>query len=142
MVAPDLEHGRYTTDLPVADQVAIAIHILGRNVMQSDSARLAGCHQSTVSRVLMALVNAINRRATRFITWPDEQEGLNINNSFYRKYGLPGITGIIDGTYCRIQRPKYAEGDYICREGCHSLNVGIVVDYDMKIRWVCAEWPG
>ncbi|VDO73974.1 unnamed protein product [Haemonchus placei] len=74
MVAPDLEHGRHTTDLPVADQVAIAIHILGRNVMQSDSARLAGCHQSTVSRVLMAFVNAINRRATQFMNWPDEQE--------------------------------------------------------------------
>ncbi|XGW20128.1 hypothetical protein V3C99_003730, partial [Haemonchus contortus] len=142
MVAPDLTHGRHTTDLPVADQVAIAIHLLGRNVMQSDSARIAGCHQSTVSRVLMAFVNAINRRAARFINWPDEQEGLNISNSFYQKYGLPGITGIIDGTHCRIQKPKYAERDYICRKGYHSLNVGIVVDYEMKIRWVCAKWPG
>ncbi|VDO73975.1 unnamed protein product, partial [Haemonchus placei] len=44
-------------------------------------------------------------------------------------------TRIIDGTHCRIQRPKYAERDNICREGCHILNKRIVVDYDMKIRW-------
>ncbi|XGW22608.1 hypothetical protein V3C99_005097 [Haemonchus contortus] len=81
MVAQDLVHGD-TTDLPVAGHMAIAIHLLGRKVMQSDSARLAGCHQSTVSRVSMAFVNAINRRATRFINWPDEQEGSNISDSF------------------------------------------------------------
>ncbi|KAK6021484.1 hypothetical protein OSTOST_12843, partial [Ostertagia ostertagi] len=110
--------------------------------MQSDAARLAGCNQSTVSRVLKNFVRAINRRASEYISWPSERESIGINASFYSRYHLPGIVGIIDGTHCRIQRPTHNEEDFVCRKGYHSINVGVVVDYNMKVRWVCANWPG
>ncbi|KAK6022536.1 transposase, IS4 family, partial [Ostertagia ostertagi] len=129
-------------DLTVADQVAISIHLLGRNVMQSDSARIAGCHQSTVSRVLFTFVRALNRRAARYIHWPTEVEKARIRQQFYRRFGVPGVTGVIDGTHCRIQRPTEGEEDYVNRKGYHSLNVGVVVDYDLKVRWVNSMWPG
>ncbi|KAK6017277.1 transposase, IS4 family, partial [Ostertagia ostertagi] len=129
-------------DLTVADQVAIGIHLLGRNVMQSDEARITGCHQTTVSRVLMGFVQALNRRAHQYIFWPTEEENIQIRRSFYRKYRLPGICGIIDGTHCRILKPSIAAEDYVCRKGFHSLNVGVIVDYEGRVRWACARWPG
>lgn len=143
MVQADLEPvGRQRTCMTVADKVAMAIHLLGRNVMQSDSARLAGCHQGTASRVLMAFVRAMNKRAAQFIRWPEPGECAELRRLFFRTYGLPGVVGIIDGTHCRIQRPTVNEEDFVCRKGYHSLNVGMVVDYHKKIRWVCANWPG
>ncbi|VDO72761.1 unnamed protein product [Heligmosomoides polygyrus] len=143
MVQADLEPvGRQRTCMTVADKVAMAIHLLGRNVMQSDSARLAGCHQGTASRVLMAFVSAMNKRAAQFIRWPEPGECAELRRLFFRKYGLPGVVGITDGTHCRIQRPAVNEEEFVCRNGYHSLNVGMVVDYHKKIRWVCANWPG
>ncbi|KAK6037005.1 hypothetical protein COOONC_25490 [Cooperia oncophora] len=76
------------------------------------------------------------------IHWPNERESADIRRAFYRRYRLPGIVGVIDGTLCRIQRPTEAEEDYVCRKGYHSLNVGVIVDHEMKIRWVCSRWPG
>ncbi|WKY10752.1 hypothetical protein Q1695_002820 [Nippostrongylus brasiliensis] len=143
MVEEELEaRGGQHFVMTVADKVALGIHLLGRNVMQNDSSRLAGCHQATASRALMAFVQAINKKAAGFISWPDPQECRELRQLFYRKYGLPGIVGIIDGTHCRVQRPVDNEEDFVCRKGYHSLNVGMVVDFEKKIRWVNASWPG
>ncbi|KAL6742093.1 hypothetical protein Aduo_015287 [Ancylostoma duodenale] len=130
------------SDLPVADQVALAIHLLGRNVMQADCARIAGCNQSTVARTLVNFVEALNRRTHRFIYWPKEEESRKIKGDFFRKYGVPGIVGIIDGTHIPIIGPSENEEDYVNRKNYHSLNVGVIVDYDGKIRWVSTKWPG
>ncbi|KAK6030971.1 hypothetical protein OSTOST_02881, partial [Ostertagia ostertagi] len=59
---------------------------------------------------------------------------------FFDKYRILGIAGVVDGTHCRIQRPHVAEGDYVNRKGYRSLNVGMVVDYDLRIRWVNSKW--
>ncbi|KAK6018259.1 hypothetical protein OSTOST_16167 [Ostertagia ostertagi] len=143
MVASDLEHLQTRgVNLTVASQVSLAIHLLGRNVMQRDEALIAGCSQPTVSRVVAAFVKAVNRRASNYIRWPSGRESVAIRQSFYRKYHIPGIVGVIDGTHCRILQPTRDEGDYVNRKGYHSLNVGIVVDYDMRVRWVCSKWLG
>ncbi|VDO36668.1 unnamed protein product [Heligmosomoides polygyrus] len=143
ILAADLSHttGR-GTDLPVALQVALCIHLLGRNVMQSDSARIAGCNQATVSRILDRFLQALNSKAERFIYWPRGGESTEIQRAFYRKYGIPGIVGIIDGTHVRIIAPADSEEDYVNRKGFHSLNVGVVVDFDGRIRWLSTKWPG
>ncbi|KAK6023833.1 hypothetical protein OSTOST_10369, partial [Ostertagia ostertagi] len=35
-----------------------------------------------------------------------EVEKARIRRQFYRRFGVPGVTGVIDGTHCRIQRPR------------------------------------
>ncbi|EPB74121.1 hypothetical protein ANCCEY_06792 [Ancylostoma ceylanicum] len=117
MLQEGLEHhtGR-SSDLTVADQVGICIHLLGCNVMQSDAARIAGCNQATVSRALEAFLAAMNDVAERFIRWPDSDECAAIRRSFFHSHGLPGIVGIIDGTHCKIMRPSNDAEDYICRK--------------------------
>lgn len=128
------------TVMTVADKVALGIHLLGRNVMQRDSAYIISCHQGTVSKALMEFVRAINKRAPEFIPWPNAQECRELRMSFYRRYRLPVVIGVIDGTHCCIQRPHEHKEDYVCRKGYHSLNIGMVVDFDRKIRWVCMRW--
>ncbi|KAK6019521.1 hypothetical protein OSTOST_14841 [Ostertagia ostertagi] len=123
-------------NMSVADQVSMSIHLLGRNVMQSDAARLAGCNQSTVSRVLKNFVRAINRRASEYISWPSERESIGINASFYSRYHLPGIVGIIDGTHCRIQRPTTMR-KILCAGKDTTASI-----LQHEGAWVCANWPG
>ncbi|VDO19591.1 unnamed protein product [Heligmosomoides polygyrus] len=143
MFQVDLEPvGGKRTCMTVADKVAMSIHALGRNVMQSNSARLTWSHQRTASRVPMAFVRTINKRAAQFIRWPGSRECEELRRLFFCKYGLPEVVGIIDGTYCRILRPAHNEQGLVCRNGYHSLNVGMVVDYHKKVRWVCAYWLG
>ncbi|KIH67231.1 hypothetical protein ANCDUO_02441 [Ancylostoma duodenale] len=110
--------------------------------MQADCARIAGCNQSTVARTLVNVVEALNRRAHRFIYWPKKEESRKIKGDFFRKYGVLGIVGIIDGTHIPIIGPSENEEDYVNRKNYHSLNVGVIVDYDGKIRWVSTKWPG
>lgn len=143
MLAEDLErcHGR-GVDMTIADQVALSIHLLGRNVMQSDAARIAGCHQATVSRVLSLFLKGIVKRAGEYIKWPTSEECTEIRRAFLKRYRIPGIVGIIDGTHCRIQRPTDHEEDFVCRKGYHSINAGVVVDFEGKARWISATWPG
>ncbi|KAL6735093.1 hypothetical protein Aduo_005569 [Ancylostoma duodenale] len=143
MMKDRLEHhsGR-GSDLTVADQVGIYIHLLGRNIIQSDAARIAGCNQATVSRALESFLAVINEMAGQFIRWPDREECAEIRRSFFRAHGLPGIVGIIEGTHCKIMRSSDDPEDYICRKSYPSLNAGIVIDFTTRIRWVSAKWPG
>lgn len=85
LLAEDLSHktGR-GSDLPVALQVCICIHLLGRNVMQSDSARIAGCNQTTVSRILDRFLCALNSKAEQFIYWPRGGEAMEIQRAFFQ----------------------------------------------------------
>ncbi|XGW11395.1 hypothetical protein V3C99_012697 [Haemonchus contortus] len=137
LVQDDLQQqqGR-AIDLSVADQVSISIHLLGRNVIQSDAARIAGCNQTTVGDASFGFVRASNRKAGRFIFWPRAEEKIEIKRKFYTKFGIPSVTGVIDGTQCRIQRPTEGKEDYVNRAGYHSIDVGVVVDSDMRISWV------
>ncbi|KAL6727552.1 hypothetical protein ANCDUO_11307 [Ancylostoma duodenale] len=99
------------SDLPVADQVAMSIHLLGRNVMQADSARIAGCNQATVARTLNFL-QAINKHACDYIYWPSERERRELRRIYYEKYRLPEVVGAIDGTHIPIQAPHLNKEDY------------------------------
>ncbi|VDP36388.1 unnamed protein product [Heligmosomoides polygyrus] len=40
------------------------------------------------------------------------------------------------------QRMSENEEDFVCRRGYHSINAGIVVDFEGKTRWISAQWPG
>ncbi|VDO20813.1 unnamed protein product [Heligmosomoides polygyrus] len=113
-------------DMTVAHQLALRIHLLGRNVMQSDAARIAGCHQAIVSRVLALFVKAVVNRAGQQITWPNSEDCKEIRRAFFMKCRIPGIVVIIGGTHCRIQRPSSSEEDFVFRKGYHSINAGIV----------------
>ncbi|CAJ0590851.1 unnamed protein product [Cylicocyclus nassatus] len=143
MLREDLAHTTVRgTSLTVAQQVAACVHLLGRNAMQADSARLAGCNQSTASRTLRVFLDAVVKLAPRYINWPSAAEQEEIARRIYRKYRLPNIVGMIDGTHVRIVAPRENAVDYINRKRYHSINVGAICDDKFLFRWVSASWPG
>ncbi|XP_055910925.1 putative nuclease HARBI1 [Eupeodes corollae] len=62
---------------------------------------------------------------------------------FYQKTRFPGVIGCIDGTHVRIIAPKKnLQHLYLNRKGYYSLNVMIVCDYKMNVRFVDSRYSG
>lgn len=64
-----------------------------------------GIHQTTVSRILKRVTNAIARLRPRFIRMPEQHEAVHIPNMFYRIARFPKLIGCVDGTHIKIQSP-------------------------------------
>ena len=62
-----------------------------------------GVDKSTVSRIVRNVSVALASLATRFITWPNEEESSTLKSEFYKMSGFPGVVGCIDGTHVKIQ---------------------------------------
>ncbi|CAH1382911.1 unnamed protein product [Tenebrio molitor] len=106
--------------------------------------------QSTVSRCITEVVNALNQPAI-FNTWvkfPNTLRQLEtIREEFYHKYGMPGVIGVIDCTHVAIYPPQihnnlYPEHIYVYRKNYHSINVQLICDSNLKITNVNARFPG
>lgn len=62
-----------------------------------------GAHQSTVSRVIYRVTNALADLRHRYIKMPENT--LQIENDFYKIARFPRVVGCIDGTHIKIQSP-------------------------------------
>ncbi|CAB3256809.1 unnamed protein product [Arctia plantaginis] len=99
--------------------------------------------QSSVSRSHLTIVNALNAIMQKQIQFPcTEHQRNDVKVSFYRKFGVPGVIGCIDGTFVAIIRPKEHEDAYFCRNGYHAINVAIICDCDLKIIGINAAFGG
>ncbi|XP_067642467.1 putative nuclease HARBI1 [Eurosta solidaginis] len=58
------------------------------------------------------------------------------------KHGIPSVIGCIDGTHVRIIAPAENKHLYYNRKGYYSLNVMLMCDDELKIRYVDAFHPG
>src|SRR5258705_13861913 len=90
-------------------------------------------HQSTVSRVVKSVTDAIVRlvcpEEIRFPT--TAQEIAQTKARFMDKYRMPGILGIVDGSHVAligppVQDPIHPEHVYVNRKGSHSVNAVLV----------------
>lgn len=67
-----------------------------------------GIHQTTVSRVVNKVTNAIVRLRPNYIKMPSPHEIYQVGNDFYSISRFPRVLGCIDGTHIKIQSPgKY-----------------------------------
>lgn len=64
-----------------------------------------GIHESTASRIVSRLSQAIARLYPRFVKLPTAQETLKIQRDFYDIALFPRVVGAVDGTHIRIQSP-------------------------------------
>ncbi|XP_069358752.1 putative nuclease HARBI1 [Maniola hyperantus] len=66
-----------------------------------------------------------------------------VSQRFYRKYGIPGVVGCIDGSHFKIVvPPKEEEHWYYSRKHYHSLNVQMVCDDEYRILSVNPKFGG
>ncbi|KAI4455776.1 hypothetical protein MML48_9g00002260 [Holotrichia oblita] len=133
-------------------QVLTALRFFASGSYQLDIGRNLnlGLSQSSVSRCVAEVSDALNNQQIldQFIRFPQNYEELNqIRNEFYMQHNLPGVVGCIDCTHVAIFPPKlndpiYPEAVYVNRKGYHSINVQLICDSNLKIRNVCARFPG
>lgn len=104
---------------------------------------LAGFHQSTISRVLTRVINAIADLRPQYIKFPTAEEIPQIKRRFYEYRGIPGVIGAVDGTHIPIQNPGGPDAElYRNRKGWYSINTQLLCDDRMLIRGVVASWYG
>ncbi|KAL4720655.1 hypothetical protein ACJJTC_018850 [Scirpophaga incertulas] len=61
---------------------------------------------------------------------------------FYRKFGIPGVIGCIDGTLVALKKPAEHEERFYCRKGYHARNVQLITDADLNILHVDSTYGG
>ncbi|XP_055589422.1 putative nuclease HARBI1 [Uranotaenia lowii] len=104
-----------------------------------------GMAQSTFSKMLSQVLDVLEPGICRnAIQFPKEDTEKNaIKLGFFQKTGFPGVIGCVDGTHIKIIKPSPdIQHLYYNRKGYHSLNVMIVCDHEMIIRYVDANNPG
>ncbi|XP_036346014.1 putative nuclease HARBI1 [Rhagoletis pomonella] len=104
-----------------------------------------GLAQPTISVVIKEVLNIIEQHICgKWITTQMTEEEQNASKiAFYSKSGFPGVVGCIDGTHVRIISPKKEmQHLYLNRKAYYSLNVMILCDYKMAIRYVDARHAG
>ncbi|XP_062551110.1 putative nuclease HARBI1 [Armigeres subalbatus] len=97
-----------------------------------------------MSKVLQIVLDIIeNEVCPTVIQFPSEDRETNaIKLAFYQKTGFPGVIGCIDGTHISIIPPARDKHLYYNRKGFHSLNVLLVCDNNLMIRYLDANHPG
>lgn len=101
--------------------------------------------QTSVSRCIWAVTNAINDRLLRrWIKFPMSQEERAVARNKFRNAPQPflGAIGAIDCTFINILGPREHEEGYVNHHGNHSLNVQAVVDPDLLVLNINARYPG
>ena len=103
-----------------------------------------GIHQSTVSKVIVQVCNAISRNiGPDYIHLPRTEDEMKTKVAeFETKFGMVQAFGCVDGTHIPIRRPYVDSQDYFNYKQYFSLNVQAVCDSQGIFMDVDCRWPG
>ncbi|KAL2643972.1 hypothetical protein R1flu_011559 [Riccia fluitans] len=104
-----------------------------------------GIGESTLAEIFYDCIDAINQiLGPLFLPWPLPDEIGAVADAFFRRSGLPNITGAIDGTHVQIRTPHLADNPvpYYNRKKYHSIALQAVVDADGCFLDVSVGFPG
>ncbi|CAI6365924.1 unnamed protein product [Macrosiphum euphorbiae] len=136
-----------SSGLPVEIQVLVVVNFYAKGSYQRATGDnfIANVSQSSVSRCIHSVTNAINqkllRRWVRFPMTAIERDRAREKFS-NAPQAFEGSIGAIDCTHINILAPKNHEEAYVNHHGNHSLNVQAVVDPELKILNINARFPG
>jgi len=129
--------------MPVETQLLAALQFYASGSFQWMVGRSCSLSQSSVSKCIADVTDALVKLAPRFVSFPTDQPTLRATKqSFYAIANFPNVVGAIDCTHVQIRAPSTNEEAYVNRKGHHTINVQAVCDADMKILNVVAKWPG
>ncbi|CAC5394568.1 HARBI1 [Mytilus coruscus] len=121
--------------IPAFTQVQLALRYFASDSPMRVIGDTMGYHNSSVSRAVRDVSNALCNISQDFIQWPETQQQKNkIRDGFYDVAHFPGVVGTIDGTHVRIQAPS-GDNEYafVNRKGFHSINVQGVCDHTANL---------
>lgn len=79
--------------------------------------------------------------APTIITWPTQEEAIVISEKFAAFSGIPGIIGVVDGSYIPIKAPSVNPEVYINRKCFHGITLQAICDYDRKFTDTFTGYP-
>ena len=120
-------------------QVLVTLRYLATSTFQDVCGELVGVDQSTVSRTVSRVTDAMFRQAQQHIFFPDQASANRTKRALYQSYGFPNVVGCIDGTPVCIQRPHKQEHEFVNRKGYHSINLQVGLFATPQTHCVCAR---
>ena len=86
---------------------------------------------------------AVANRAGQFITFPTDGRRIPcIKEGLMDVTGFPNDLGCVDGSLIPIKAPSSPEDIYVCRKGCHALNVQGICDSQNNFVKLVVEFRG
>lgn len=104
-----------------------------------------GMAYQTVSDIVHRLLPKVCKLAKNVIKLPEGEELAEIAEGFERLVGssvFNGVVGAIDGSLIRFNPKKDIRSQYIDRKHGTSLNMTIVCDDKLRIRYLITGFPG
>jgi hypothetical protein len=106
------------------DKLKIFLRCVGDTGFQTGVAEDIGIHQTTVSKIIVEIMDKILPKASTWIKFAQtEAEIQNAKREWLDKYNFPAAIGVIDCTHIRIVKPSVHGDEYINRKGFPSINV-------------------
>ena len=136
---------RYTIrshPIPTLTQLAVSLQFLATGSSQTVTATSHGIYRSSVSRCIAVISDSLCMHAKEFITSPNQEEQLEIQQSFLEKIGFPLVLGCIDCSHVPIIATSENEPIYVNRKNGHSINIQAICDHNLKFIDAIARWPG
>lgn len=146
------------------NQLLLTLRFYATGEHQLSIGDFVGAHQTTVSRIIYKVSNAIADLCPRYVKMPSAQEQIRVQNGFYEIARFPRVLGCIDGTHIKIQSPGNLSisitikwvvtipfffligGEdpeiFRNRKSYFSVNTQILCDSNLKILDIVADWPG
>ena len=116
--------------LSLTVQVLVALRFFASGSFLQVIGDIVGLPKSTVFRTMRDVSAALIQKRNEFVHWPITADEIQrVKEGFFHKGGFPGVTGCVDGTHIRLQRPSQNEAEYVNRKGYHSINVQAICDH-------------
>jgi hypothetical protein len=129
-VKDDIELSNRRGSLPPLLQVLLALRFYASGAFQDMLGELIRVDQSTVSRTLWRVTNALAKHVPFSVRLPSHAEARDTARKFMSRFHMPGVFGCIDGTQIRIQAPSGDyEHEFVNRKNYHSINVQVSIHF-------------
>ena len=119
--------------------VSTALRFLASGSFQNIMGDVSGISQTSQSRAVAAVTDALSSRANQFISFARCGRSADIKAKFGRMAGMPGVLGAIDCTHVPIRSPSVDEYAYVNRKGRHTINVQGIVNHDLRFVNIVAR---
>nr|XP_049703859.1 putative nuclease HARBI1 [Helicoverpa armigera] len=130
--------------VPALQQLLLTLRFYACGSFYITIGDFAGIHNSTASKIIRKVTEAIASLRQEFVTLPaNREEILLVQEGFFNIARFPRVIAALDCTHIKIISPggNTAE-DYRNRKGFFSLNVQAMCTSDLKFEDIVTRWPG
>lgn len=97
----------------------------------------------TVLTYCRRVTEALRRLKPKFVSWGTTDDREKTKDAVFKKVGLHGCIGSLDGTLIPFnQRPDVEGKSYVSRKGFPSANIQASVDHRLRFTSYEIGWPG